>query len=108
MTCAKARVVATLVTPDGRTFIGTNDVRNPQRVCPRGADSGRDSYELCNIICRQRGHAETEALRLAGPWAVGATCYVEWHRVCAACSKALERAGVAKVVLGPPPYKKGW
>ncbi len=109
MTCAKAFVRATLVCTDGQNFVGTNDVRNPQRVCPRGADSGRDSYELCSIICRQQGHAETEALRLAGPWAVGATVYVEHHRVCSACSKALERAGVAKVVLGPPPeQKKGW
>lgn len=109
MTCAKAFVKATIVCDDGQNFVGTNDVRNPQRVCPRGADSERDSYELCKILCRQPGHAETEALRLAGPWAVGATIFVEHWRVCDACAKALERAGVAKVVLGPPPgQKRGW
>ncbi len=109
MTCAKARVTATIVCDNGQRFVGTNAVRNPQRVCPRGTDSGHENYELCALVCRQYGHAETEALRLAGPWAVGATVYVEWHRVCAACSAALAKAGVARVVLGPPPeQKRGW
>jgi hypothetical protein len=30
--CAKRRVVALLVKKDGTTFIGTNDVNNPQKV----------------------------------------------------------------------------
>lgn len=98
--CARVDVKATLVPPKGQRFVGRNEVRNPQLVCPRGPDDG---YEMCGIICQQPGHAEIMALRLAGMWAIGATMYVEHKKVCDTCAKMMQRAGVVRVVLGPPP-----
>lgn len=103
--CAKARVVCTIVTPDGRRFVGTNDVDRPQRVCPRGPDSYRGDYELCALVCRQTGHAEQVALANARKWAVGATAYVEHHRVCDDCHRMLTKAGIQEIKLGPPPER---
>jgi len=105
MTCAKAHVRAVLIpVGNGPRFTGTNACRNPQRVCPRiEAGHGRNEYSLCSLICQQEGHAEIQALKAAGPWAVGSTVFVNHHRVCRDCSEAMERAGVARVVLGEAP-----
>lgn len=98
--CAKARVKCTIVTEEGYRFVGENACRNPQHVCPR--EPGED-YTKCRLICEQDGHAEIMALAKAREWAVGATAYVEFKRVCDACAYALTKAGVRHVVLGPPP-----
>jgi hypothetical protein len=100
--CAKAFVPATLITPEGRRFYATNEVRNPQRVCPRIENNVRDDYELCHIVCQQTGHAEANVLRQAGPWAIGSVIYIEHHRCCKNCQALIKRAG-ATYVLGPPP-----
>lgn len=97
--CAKVRIRATIRTPDGRSFVGFNDCDNAQRVCPR--EPG-DNYFLCQAVCRQEGHAEVMALKQAGPWAVGATAFVEHKRCCPDCQQALNAAGVARIVLGEP------
>ena len=100
MTCAKARVVCRIVTPDGYAYEGDNGCRIPQARCPRTGDAyQRDDYRLCRDICHQPGHAEVMALRAAREWAVGATAYVSHHRVCDDCMAALKRAGVARVVV---------
>lgn len=98
--CAKARVICHIVTPEGRVFAGTNDVANPQRTCPRGAESQRNSYGLCRDLCKQPGHAEIIALKAAGPWAVGATALISHWRCCPACESALEAAGVVRIETG--------
>jgi deoxycytidylate deaminase len=99
MTCAKAHVSARLVTPEGRVFLGANDCRRPQYVCPRiEAGHGRDDYRLCREVCQQPGHAEVMAIRAAGPWAVGATVYVNHWRVCDDCAAFARAAGVVRVV----------
>jgi hypothetical protein len=72
VTCAKVRVTARLVTPDGRVFYGANDCRRPHHICPRiTASHGRDDYRLCQDACQQPSHAERMAILAAGPWARG-------------------------------------
>lgn len=99
MTCAKVRVTARLVTFDGRVFYGANDCRRPHHICPRiAAGHGRDDYRLCQDACQQPGHAERMAILAAGPWALGATIYVDHWRVCDGCQAAAAAAGVVAVV----------
>ena len=79
--CVKQNVYATVVTPDGESFTGTNLCRNPQKVCPRevqGMKSG-EGYELCQSVCQQDGHAEVNALRAAGNKAKGSILYLSGH-----------------------------
>lgn len=96
MTCAKQRVRCVLTTPDGQTFEGTNDCANPQRVCPR--TPGED-YTKCRTVCRQHGHAETDALNAAGDRAIGATAQLVGHSYyCAECQHALFAAGVTALL----------
>lgn len=100
MTCAKATVRCTIVAPNGDHFVGENSCANPQPVCPR--KPGED-YTKCTTICRQDGHAEIVALRLAGPAAFGARAFLEQHSyACRNCQEALFRAGVDALSLGAP------
>lgn len=97
MTCAKQLVIAVIVDPDGREWVGTNAVDRPQRACPRLAGEG---YAKCSDVCRQPAHAEIAALRLAGENARGATMYLYGHTyVCTDCGLALARAGISGVVF---------
>lgn len=92
MTCAKVRVRATLTHPDGRSWTGENRCRNPQAVCPRLPGEG---YEKCRTICDQVGHAELDALALAGEHARGCTASLEGHTYyCMQCQHAFFAAGV--------------
>lgn len=100
MTCAKTTVRCTLVTPDGQRFVGSNWCASPQPVCPRAP--GED-YQKCKTVCRQQGHAEVDALRLAGDAAKGAHAYVEGHTyACQNCQEELFGAGVAALSIGVP------
>ena len=93
--CAKAQVFCEIVTLGGSTFVGTNWCANPQSVCPRAPGEG---YEKCKSICQQSGHAEIDALRLAGDKAKGATATLRGHTyMCQSCQEALYAAGVAWV-----------
>lgn len=104
MTCAKQTVTATIITPDGQRFIGTNFARNPQPTCPRADMSTGVGYELCRSICQQEGHAEVNAIAAAGGSATGATLYLEGHTyACDPCKLACQRAGIAEIVIGSPP-----
>ncbi|MEN9316084.1 MAG: hypothetical protein RIS35_2477 [Pseudomonadota bacterium] len=96
MTCAKKRVVVYLYSKDGRVFVGENDCANPQPVCPREPGEG---YDKCRTICRQTGHAETNALHQAGDAARGATALlVGHHHYCRECQRALFDAGVSSLM----------
>ncbi len=95
MTCAKQLVRATIITPDGRRFVGTNACTNPQASCPRAGMPTGVGYELCQSVCQQQGHAEVQALRVAGVHACGATLILEGHSyLCDACRAACKAAGV--------------
>jgi deoxycytidylate deaminase len=99
--CAKTVVTCTLTAPTGERFIGRNDCANPQPVCPRDPGEG---YEKCKTVCDQRGHAEEQALALAGEKAKGARAYIEGHTwACQNCQVALFAAGVASLTIGSPP-----
>lgn len=100
VTCAKATVRCTLVTREGEQIIGENWCANPQPVCPRTPGEG---YEKCKTICRQEGHAEVVALRIAGAKARGSRAYIEGHTyACMDCQHALFGAGVISISIGIP------
>ena len=101
--CAKQTVTATIVTPDGRRFVGTNHVRNPQSVCPRADLPTGVGYELCRDVCGQAGHAEIDAIAKAGDDARGGILYLEGHTyACEPCKAAARKAGIVRIVIGSP------
>lgn len=96
MTCAKTRVTCTLTHPDGRFWIGENWCKKPQARCPR--NPGED-YTKCKTVCEQGGHAELDALRMAGKNAAGTTAVLRGHTYfCMDCQHALFGAGVVALV----------
>ena len=81
--------------------MGENWCENPQTVCPR---SPGEDYAKCKSVCRQEGHAEVVALRMAGAKATNARAYIEGHTyACQSCQEALFAAGVASFTVGAPP-----
>lgn len=102
--CAKQVVTATIVTPDGDRFVGTNWVARPQPTCPRADMPTGVGNELCRSICGQSGHAEIDALRVAGVRAAGAALFLEGHTyACEPCRAACAAAGIMEIVIGGPP-----
>lgn len=102
--CAKQRVTATIVTPDGRIFVGENDCANPQETCPRGDMPTGVGYELCKSICHQGTHAEIAALAAAGTAARGGELYLDGHTyACKPCIAACVAAGIVGIHFGAPP-----
>jgi len=107
--CARRVVKATIVTPSGMQFEGTNHCLNAQPTCPRAHLPTGVGYEFCRDVCEQPGHAEIQALwnaSLAQPHLhlSGSICYIEGHTyVCENCNKALFEAGVGQVVFAKPP-----
>jgi len=93
--CAKTHVVCVISTPSGHVFKGTNWCANPQEVCPRSAGEG---YDKCKSICKQEGHAEVDALKLAGDKARGASAVLTGHSyACQSCQEALFGAGISSL-----------
>jgi deoxycytidylate deaminase len=92
MTCAKTTVTCVITAQNGEQFVGTNACANPQPTCPRLPGEG---YKKCAVICQQQGHAEAQAVRLAGHRAIGATAELYGHTyACQACQEALFAAGI--------------
>ena len=99
--CANATVRCTLITPSGERFVGENWCGNPQPACPRAPGEG---YDKCKSICRQEGHAEAVAVRIAGEKARGAHAYLEGHTyACMDCQHTLFGAGVESLSVRRPP-----
>lgn len=99
--CAKRQVECVIHAQDGTRHVGRNDCANPQPVCPRLPGEG---YEKCRSICDQAGHAEIEAIKVAGDKARGANAVLFGHYwICEPCGRALREAGVfaVKIVLAP-------
>jgi hypothetical protein len=102
--CAKQTTRATIIAADGTRYVGTNDCANPQQVCPRAGMPTGVGYELCVNICRQTGHAEVNAVGLAGDAARGSTIYLEGHYyACDNCKAVAAAAGVVSIEIGSPP-----
>lgn len=97
--CAKRQVICVITTPDGQDFVGRNDCANPQEVCPRLPGEG---YEKCRSICDQAGHAEIEALKLAGTHARGAKATLLGHYwICEPCGRAIREGGITALTIVP-------
>lgn len=98
--CAKQSVIAMVVCTNGQRFVSTNYTMRPQAVCPRAGMRTGEGYEMCRDICQQAGHAEVNALRLAGAAASGGTLYLSGHSyICESCQGAADAAGIARTVL---------
>lgn len=110
--CAKAEVVATLTTKDGRVFQSSNFCLTPQTSCPRdaaGYESG-DGYHLCDEICNQPAHAEVNViqfakrqlglLRVVQGALTGANIEVDYHWVCDNCQSVGKKHGINIVAKG--------
>jgi len=95
--CAKLRVRCIIVGETGTMYAGENDCANPQPACPRAPGEG---YEKCQTICQQAGHAEIEALKVAGDDARNGEAHVYGHYyACEPCARALRDAGVRTIVV---------
>lgn len=93
--CAKAVVTCKILGTRGDTYIGTNECNNPQRVCPR--EDGED-YTKCKTICDQQGHAELQAIELAGADCREGIAILDGHTYfCEYCQHALFDAGIALI-----------
>lgn len=95
--CVKQNVYATVVSPDGEQFTGTNLCKNPQTVCPRDAQGMKsgEGYELCESVCQQTGHAEVNAIAKAKEKAKGGIIYLSGHLyACGGCQSAIREAGI--------------
>lgn len=106
--CAKQTVTATLVTPDGSQYVGTNYCWTPQEVCPRGDLPSGVGYEMCKDICHQPAHAEVNAINLARRnhiWgARGSTIYLEGHTApCSNCQIKANLFDVKEIIVASPP-----
>lgn len=107
--CVKQVVTATIITPDGRRYVGRNDCNNAQKTCPRADMPTGMGYELCRDICQQPGHAEIQALAAAGDADLSeSSLYLEGHTyVCAPCMQAVAARGVILIEIGSPPLPSG-
>jgi hypothetical protein len=97
--CAKRIVSCLIVSRSGETFRGENWCMNAQPVCPRRPGEG---YEKCVTICQQFGHAEIDALRIAGAEADGGHAFLSGHTyACQSCQEALFSAGIRALSVAP-------
>jgi hypothetical protein len=98
--CARRVVIATLYAQDGSSYQSSNWCMRPQPVCPRAHMPSGEGYWMCRDICKQKGHAETNALEIAGDQAKGSLMVVENHyRICDHCRASAAAAGVEKLTL---------
>jgi len=98
--CAKTVIRCTIIATSGEVIVGENWCENPQEVCPRTFGEG---YEKCKTICKQLGHAEEVAVKLAGAKALGAAAYLEGHTyACMDCQHSLFDAGIKTLSIGTP------
>jgi len=97
--CLKAVTECTIITTDGREYTGRNlcsAIRRPEQ-CPREPGEG---YEKCETVCKQLGHAEEVALKLAldDGSVDGATAILRGHtHYCKECQEALFDAGISSL-----------
>lgn len=98
--CVKQHVTATVVALNGDKYISTNYCLTPQEVCPRADLPTGVGYELCESVCNQVGHAEVNAIRLAGKAAVGGTLILNGHTyACGNCKKTAIDGGIKEIII---------
>ena len=97
--CKKQTTIA-IIESDSGIFVGSNWQHNEVKECPRKDLKTGEGYELCKNICKQNSHAEIDVIRKAGPSAKGATLYLIGHYyACDDCKKAIEKAGIKKLII---------
>lgn len=103
--CIKQVVTATIITPSGERFTGSNyTTKDNGGVCPRANMKSGEGYDLCRDVCGQIGHAEVIAIMIAGDKANGALLYLEGHTyACDNCSLTAKKAGIVEIIIGTPP-----
>lgn len=102
--CAKQVVTATLVAKNGTYFVSSNHCATPKEYCQRAGMPSGEGYDLCQSVCGQSGHAEVNAVKLAGKFASGGVLYITGHTyACDSCVSAAKLAGVMKIIIGAPP-----
>ena len=102
--CAKQVVIATLVAKNGTYFVSSNHCATPKEYCQRAGMPSGEGYDLCQSVCGQSGHAEVNAIKLAGKFASGGVLYITGHTyACDSCVSAAKLAGVMKIIIGAPP-----
>lgn len=101
--CVKQTVTARIVATTGEEFVSTNYCKKPQTLCPRQDMPTGQGYEKCKNICHQDGHAEENAVALAGDKARGSVLYLTGHYyACDNCQKICKDAGVKEIILLTP------
>ena len=100
--CLKREVCAVIIDEDGKIAVGQNLIQNDIiQSCPRSKGEG---YKKCTEICRQYGHAETEAIKSAKSRNMklnGSILYLTGHhRICDNCKQACEKEGIKMIILG--------
>lgn len=98
--CAKQTTLA-VVSKNGKYWVGVNSCENPQESCPRGGMPSGVGYEFCKDICKQTGHAEENAIKLAGKKnCKGANLYLFGHnRVCDECKLMAIKADIENLYI---------
>ena len=94
--CFKREVCAVIVNKEGQIAVGQNLIYNNDVMeCPRIRPEG---YEKCISICKQKGHAETEAIRNALNRKMdieGANLFLMGHhRICDNCKKECDKHNI--------------
>jgi len=103
--CSRRVVVAVLILPDGRFFVGSNECgRKPPKPCPRLDKPSGVGYEACKDVCWQYGHAETTAVKAAIAagvkidWLSGSSMHIIGHtHSCPNCESVMRKCGITKV-----------
>ena len=96
--CAKQTVAALVIGASGNRYLSTNYTLTPQLQCPRQDMPSGVGYELCVRVCNQPGHAEVNALRLAGVDARGGRMIIAGHSyACDHCSSTAFDAGITRI-----------
>jgi deoxycytidylate deaminase len=100
--CLKQVVTATIYDKDGKVVVvGRNDIENEEVTeCPRAGMPTGVGYHLCQEVCRQKGHAEVQAIDKAVEMGVDlTTCslVLEGHTyICQDCVDYMTRHGLMK------------
>ena len=97
--CARQTTIAIIVN-NGKHWIGTNNCESPQESCPRKDLPTGVGYELCKNICRQPGHAEENACKIAGKNAEGGILFLLGHTSCCDnCIKSMAEHKIKEVII---------
>jgi deoxycytidylate deaminase len=98
--CKKQTTLAVIMKDGKLISIGTNEIHEDIKECPRIGMKTGDGYELCKSICKQKSHAEVDACLKAGDNANGGTLYLIGHTYfCDNCKEVMDKFGIKEVII---------